>query len=76
MRLAGRVVLADIGIGLDVWWLDQYAGGLFLPVRDGTAGTTTYGGGRYLLDTAKGAPELPQPNSPVAKVSLENPSVN
>jgi uncharacterized protein len=55
MRLAGHIVLPDIGIGLDVWWLDQYAGGLFLPVRDGTAGTTTYGGGRYLLDTAKGA---------------------
>jgi uncharacterized protein (DUF1684 family) len=40
---------------LDVWWLHQYAGGLFLPVRDGTAGTTSYGAGRYLLDTAKGA---------------------
>jgi uncharacterized protein len=38
-----------------VWWLDQYAGGLFLPLRDGTAGDTSYGGGRYLLDTAKGA---------------------
>jgi len=24
-------------------------------VRDGTAGTGSYGGGRYLLDTAKGA---------------------
>jgi uncharacterized protein (DUF1684 family) len=40
---------------LDVWWMEQYAGGVFLPVRDGTAGTTSYGGGRYLLDTAKGA---------------------
>ena len=30
-------------------------GGLFLPLRDGTAGDTSYGGGRYLLDTAKGA---------------------
>ena len=40
---------------VDVWWLDQYAGGLFLPLRDGTAGDTSYGGGRYLLDTAKGA---------------------
>jgi uncharacterized protein len=55
MRLVGQVVLPDLGIGLDVWWLDQYAGGLFLPLRDGTAGTATYGGGRYLLDTAKGA---------------------
>jgi uncharacterized protein (DUF1684 family) len=28
---------------------------LFLPFRDATNGTSTYGGGRYLLDTAKGA---------------------
>jgi len=38
-----------------LWWLDQYGGGLFLPLRDTTAGTTSYGAGRYLLDTAKGA---------------------
>jgi uncharacterized protein (DUF1684 family) len=38
-----------------VWWLDQYGGGIFIPLRDGTAGTSSYGGGRYLLDTAKGA---------------------
>jgi uncharacterized protein (DUF1684 family) len=37
------------------WWLGQYAGGLFLPLRDGTARQSSYGGGRYLLDTAKGA---------------------
>jgi len=40
---------------LDVWWLRQYGGGLFLPLRDGTAGRSSYGGGRYALDTAKGA---------------------
>jgi uncharacterized protein len=40
---------------VDVWWLRQYAGGLFLPLRDGTAGESSYGGGRYALDTAKGA---------------------
>jgi uncharacterized protein len=40
---------------VDVWWLQQYAGGLFLPLRDGTAGQASYGGGRYALDTAKGA---------------------
>ena len=40
---------------IDVWWLRQYAGGLFLPLRDGTAGQSSYGGGRYALDTAKGA---------------------
>jgi uncharacterized protein (DUF1684 family) len=28
---------------------------VFLPFRDATSGRTTYGGGRYLLDTAKGA---------------------
>ena len=32
-----------------------YAGGLFLPFRDGTSGEATYGAGRYVLDTAKGA---------------------
>ncbi|MGH3443580.1 MAG: DUF1684 domain-containing protein [Nitriliruptorales bacterium] len=40
---------------LSLYWLDQYGGGLFLPFRDATAGRETYGGGRYLLDTAKGA---------------------
>lgn len=50
----GRVTLGELG-RLDVWWLGGYAGGLFLPLRDGSAGTTTYGGGRYLLDTVKGA---------------------
>jgi hypothetical protein len=49
----GRVRL--LGATLDVWWLAQYAGGVFVPLRDGTAGGETYGAGRYLLDTAKGA---------------------
>ncbi|MGA8040244.1 MAG: DUF1684 domain-containing protein [Acidimicrobiia bacterium] len=40
---------------LDVLWLEAYGGGIFLPFRDGTSGTSTYGGGRYLLDTVKGA---------------------
>ncbi|HEY2549094.1 MAG TPA: DUF1684 domain-containing protein [Streptosporangiaceae bacterium] len=56
MQLIGRVELSPALPGtLDVWWLRQYAGGLFLPLRDGTAGSGSYGGGRYLLDTAKGA---------------------
>ena len=50
----GRVTLGTLG-RLDVWWLTSYGGGLFLPMRDATAGGTTYGAGRYLLDTAKGA---------------------
>ncbi|HKV86865.1 MAG TPA: DUF1684 domain-containing protein [Candidatus Dormibacteraeota bacterium] len=33
--------------------LVQYAGGLFVPFRDTTSGRETYGGGRYLFDTAK-----------------------
>lgn len=40
---------------LEVLWLDSYGGGVFVPFRDATNGETTYGGGRYLLDTAKGA---------------------
>ena len=40
---------------LAVYWMDGYAGGLFLPVRDTTNGSGTYGAGRYLLDTGKGA---------------------
>lgn len=56
MRLIGKVEMpSPLDASLDVWWLDQYAGGLFLPLRDGTAGDTSYGGGRYALDTAKGA---------------------
>ena len=44
------------GLGdLDAWWLDSYGGGLFVPVKDAGAGRETYGGGRYLLDTVKGA---------------------
>ena len=49
-------VLPLPGLGLlDVWWLAAYGGGVFLPVKDGLAGRETYGGGRYLLDTVKGA---------------------
>lgn len=42
-------------IELDALWLDAYGGGLFVPFRDATNGDITYGGGRYLLDAAKGA---------------------
>jgi len=56
MVLTGHVHLpGDIDADVDVWWLDQYAGGLFLPLRDGTAGKGSYGDGRYLLDSAKSA---------------------
>lgn len=40
---------------LSVFWLAGYAGGLFIPFRDATNGTSTYGAGRYLVDAAKHA---------------------
>jgi uncharacterized protein (DUF1684 family) len=40
---------------LSLFWMAGYAGGLFLPFRDATNGSETYGAGRYLLDTAKSA---------------------
>jgi uncharacterized protein (DUF1684 family) len=55
LDLVGRVSIAELDLRLDVWWLAGYGGGLFLPLRDGTARGETYGGGRYLLDTIKGA---------------------
>jgi hypothetical protein len=56
MTLAGHVELpSPVAATVDVWSLRQYAGGLFVPLRDGSAGRTSYGGGRYLLDTAKSA---------------------
>ncbi len=40
---------------LSLYWIEGYGGGLFLPFRDATCGQTTYGAGRYLYDTIKGA---------------------
>jgi uncharacterized protein (DUF1684 family) len=48
----GQVDLPGLG-PLDVWWLLGYGGGVFLPVKD--TSPNTYGGGRYVLDTVKGA---------------------
>jgi uncharacterized protein (DUF1684 family) len=54
-----RLGIAQVpGVGsLDVWRLASYGGGIFIPVRDGLAGHAggTYGGGRYLVDSIKGA---------------------
>jgi uncharacterized protein (DUF1684 family) len=54
-RRAGRLVfeLGGSPCRLTVLSLVQYAGGLFVPFRDATSGRETYGGGRYLFDTAK-----------------------
>jgi uncharacterized protein len=40
---------------LELYWLDAYGGGIFVPFGDRTNGSDTYGAGRYLLDTVKGA---------------------
>lgn len=40
---------------LDVWELATYGGGIWVPVRDAGSGPLSYGGGRYLYDTVKGA---------------------
>ena len=40
---------------LELLWLQAYGGGIYLSFRDETSGATTYGAGRYLLDTVKGA---------------------
>ena len=52
----GVVALPGVG-DLDVWRLATYGGGVFLPLRDAGCGKPggAYGGGRYLLDTVKGA---------------------
>jgi uncharacterized protein len=56
LRQLGWVDLPQpVGGRLAVWWLAQYGGGIFLPFRDATSGRDSYGAGRYLLDTAKGA---------------------
>jgi uncharacterized protein len=47
--------LQGVDCRLGAYWLDGYAGGLFVPFADSTSGSQTYGGGRYALDTAKGA---------------------
>ena len=51
-----RVGRVRLPIGdLEVYWIAVYGGGVFIPFRDATSGAATYGAGRYLLDTIKGA---------------------
>ena len=54
--LLGTVEIDSVG-SLDVWRLASYGGGIFIPVKDALSRVKggTYGGGRYLLDTVKGA---------------------
>ena len=53
----GRITFDLLGqsCSLEVYQLEGYGGGIYLPFRDATSGEETYGGGRYLLDTVKGA---------------------
>lgn len=50
-----RFELRGVPLELTMYWLEEYGGGVFVPFGDHTNGRSTYGGGRYLLDTAKGA---------------------
>ncbi len=68
-RRAGKLTfkLGDQDCELTVLSLVQYAGGLFVPFCDLTSGRETYGGGRYLFDTAKDTDALVleiEPGSP------------
>jgi uncharacterized protein (DUF1684 family) len=64
-QAAGEVPFTRIGhlefqlhqrpLSLGAFWIEGYAGGLFVPFTDSTSGHETYGGGRYLLDTIKAA---------------------
>ena len=42
-------------LALELYWLEGYGGGLYVPFADATSGAGSFGGGRYLLDTVKGA---------------------
>lgn len=57
MRRFGTVHVPFAGqtLTLSLFWLLGYGGGVFLPFGDATNRDTTYGGGRYLLDTIKHA---------------------
>ncbi len=56
---------------LTVLSLVQYAGGLFVPFRDGTSGRETYGGGRYLFDTIKNHLPMPVPEAGKSIVEID-----
>jgi uncharacterized protein (DUF1684 family) len=47
--------VAGTDVELEVYWLEAYGGGMFVPFRDATSGKSTYGSCRYLLDTVKGS---------------------
>ena len=50
-----RFAIDGAPTALAMYWFEGYGGGLWLPFSDASSGTQTYGGGRYLYDTIKGA---------------------
>lgn len=50
-----RFTIGGHRLSLDLYWLEGYGGGLFVPFTDLTSSTETYGAGRYVLDSIKGA---------------------
>lgn len=64
MTTVGRVnfIVNGTPVSLAIYWLNIYSGGLFLPFRDLTCPTESYGGGRYLFDTIKGSDFLSAPD--------------
>jgi uncharacterized protein (DUF1684 family) len=53
----GRVAFTLLGEEreLELSWNEGYGGGVLLAVADASSGNESYGGGRYVLDTVKGA---------------------
>jgi uncharacterized protein (DUF1684 family) len=68
----GTFDLPEMG-QLAVWELKGYGGGIFVPFRDATAGQPggSYGAGRYLLDTIKGAFHGVRGSGPKAEFVLD-----
>ncbi|MEP6641350.1 MAG: DUF1684 domain-containing protein [Gaiellales bacterium] len=52
---AAHFTLGSDDLELPLYWLEGYGGGMFLPFADRTSGGSTYGAGRYVIDTIKGA---------------------
>lgn len=50
-----RFALLGRELELELDWNDVYGGGVLVAIADETSGVETYGGGRYVLDTVKGA---------------------
>jgi uncharacterized protein len=50
-----RFAIAGHSAALAMYWFEGYGGGLWIPFSDASSGVETYGGGRYLYDTIKGA---------------------